>query len=88
MTEEIRVSATVTAADLDAALRFIQKRARKREDPIEGVSAALYAVMFSTCDGLVECGLSIENVDRLLEQFRQQIVGRIRFDHAVPNSAH
>jgi len=85
---ELHVSTTITSADLDAAFRFVQKRSRKHKDPLEGVSAALYAVMFSTCEGLVDCGLSIESVDSFLEQSRQQVIAQIKFDRGAPNSAH
>lgn len=78
MSERFEVSAHVTPADLDAALAFIRKRARKRSDAVEGVSVALFAVMFATCEGLVDCGLSVENVDSLLNQFRQQITNKIK----------
>lgn len=78
MSERFEVSAHLTSADLDAALAFIRKRARKRSDAVEGVSVALFAVMFATCEGLVDCGLSVENVDSLLNQFRQQITNKIK----------
>lgn len=78
--ELFEVKCTATEADLDAALKFVRKRARKRSDAVEGVSVALFSVMFATCEGLVECGLSVENVDAMLDQFRQQITKQIQFD--------
>lgn len=78
MSEKFQVNCQVTPADFDAALNFVQKRARKRADAVEGVSVALFAVMFSTCEGLVDCGLSIENVESMLDQFRQQITKQIK----------
>lgn len=83
MSEIFSVSARITQADLEAALAFVRKRARKRTDAAEGVSAAMFAVMFATCDGLVECGLSIENVDSMLDQFRQQITHQLRMDQGI-----
>lgn len=78
MSEQFEINAHVTPADLDAALAFIKKRARKRSDAVEGVSVALFAVMFATCEGLVDCGLSVENIDSLLNQFRRQITSKIQ----------
>lgn len=78
MSERFEVNAHITPADLDAALAFIRKRARKRSDAVEGVSVALFAVMFATCEGLVDCGLSVENVDSMLNQFRQQVISKIK----------
>lgn len=85
-TEVFSVSAKVTGGDIDAALSFVQKRARKRPDAVEGVSAALFSVMFATCEGLVACGLSIENVDSLLDQFRQQVLTQIKIQQGIDQS--
>lgn len=81
MSDRFEVNAHVTPADLDAALAFIRKRARKRSDAVDGVSVALFAVMFATCEGLVDCGLSVENVDSMLNQFRQQVISKIKLVH-------
>lgn len=81
--ELFEVKCVATEADLDAALRFVRKRARKRSDAVEGVSVALFSVMFATCEGLVDCGLSVENVDAMLDQFRQQITKQINVNTAT-----
>lgn len=81
--EQFKVNFTATEADLDAALQFVRKRARKRSDAVEGVSVALFSVMFATCEGLVECGLSIDNVDDMLEQLRKQITSQIKLNQMV-----
>lgn len=83
MSDVLSVNTKVTPDDLGAALIFIRKRARKRADAVDGVSAALFSVMFATCNGLVECGLSIENVDSMLDQMRQQVTANIRADHGL-----
>lgn len=83
MSEIFSVTTKITSADMDAALAFVRKRARKRSDAAEGVSAAMYSVMYATCNGLVECGLSIENVDSMLEQFRQQITHQLRMQQGI-----
>lgn len=83
MSESFKVNAQVTPADLDAALAFVRKRARKRPDAIEGVSAALFSVMFATCEGLVDCGLPVESVDSMLDQFRRQVMQQIQLQQTV-----
>lgn len=75
--------AVATSSDLDAALNFVKKRARKKSDAVEGVSVVLFSVMFTTCEGLVDCGLPIESVDELLDQFRKQIIGEIKRQQPV-----
>lgn len=76
--EGFEFQAVATSSDLDAALNFVKKRARKKTDAVEGVSVALFSVMFTTCEGLVDCGLPIENVEEILDQFRKQIIGEIK----------
>lgn len=83
MTNTFSVTAKITEADMDAALAFVRKRARKREDAAEGVSAAMFSVMFATCDGLVECGLPIDAVDSMLDQFKQQIIHQLRMQQGM-----
>lgn len=71
---DIHVHAAITPGDLDAALKFIQKRARRRSDPIEGVCAALFSCVFATAERLLECGLPADQIKRLLDQQASQVM--------------
>lgn len=71
---EFHVHAAVTRADLDAAMNFIQKRARKKNDAAEGVCCALFACVYATAEGLLECGLPADQIKRLLDQQTAQVM--------------
>ena len=71
---EFHVHADITTGDLDAALKFIQKRARRRSDPAEGVCAALFSCVFATAERLLECGLPADQIKRLLDQQTAQVM--------------
>lgn len=76
---EVHVSTAITKADLDAAFQFVVKRVRRHgdADPLNGMSAALYAIMWTIGEALTECGLGSAEVSRVIEQTRQQVVGHL-----------
>jgi hypothetical protein len=71
---EFHVHAAITPGDLDAAMKFIQKRARRRKDAAEGVCAALFACVYATAEGLLDCGLPADQIKRLLDQQTHQVM--------------
>ena len=80
-TTEFHIHASVSPADLDAALRHIQKRARRHSNPAEGVCAALFACVFVTAEGLVRCGLPADQVKRILDQQTAQVMFQIEAEN-------
>ena len=71
---EVHFQAEIGNADFAAAEKFIAKRARRRDDPLAGMAAALYSVMFIISDVLVECGMPQKEVERLFDQTRDQVI--------------
>lgn len=84
---EFHVRATITPADMDAALRFIQKRARRRQDAAEGICAALFACVYVTAEGLLECGLPADQIKRMLDQQTAQVMFQLGGMGAVEGGA-
>lgn len=75
---EVRVSTPVTPADMDAAFQFVVKRVRRHgNEPLDGMLAALYSVMYQVGDALMECGLPASQLLSMVEQMKPQVVAAL-----------
>lgn len=73
------VTSPVTPADMEAALQFLVKRVRRHGgDPLEGMPAALYAIMYQVADCLISCDLPPESVRSVFDQTRDQTIDAVK----------
>ena len=81
---QLRVSTPVTPADMESAFQFVVKRVRRHGDvPLDGMSAALYSVMYQVGDALMECGLPASQLSSMVEQMTPQVVAALKMAKAA-----
>lgn len=74
---QMTLKSEISQADLAAAFKFMEKRAR-RADGLEGMLSSLFAVMFVTGDCLSECGIPMGEVENVFEQAKQNVMFELR----------
>lgn len=77
-TTAVEITAEMTPADMQAALKFMRKRVRRHGDAPDGMSAALFAVMLVSGKAMVESDLPLSAVESILDQFKVQICQTLR----------